>query len=56
MRSVTILNIVALILTGVWIIRGAILGLTNADLIYNYIYSGVVFTAFILTLLDRYDD
>ena len=52
-KYVIVLDIVATLLTGIWIIRGVVLGLSTADLIFNYIYSTVVFIALILTLLEE---
>lgn len=52
-QSVIVLDIVALLLTGVWIIRAVILGLTAVDLIYNYIYSIVVLFALLLSIVDN---
>jgi len=55
-KYVVVLDIVATLLTGIWIIRGVVIGLSTADLIFNYIYSIVVFIALILTLLEEKHD
>ncbi len=54
-RSVVVLDIVALLLTGVWIIFNVIRGITASDLLFNYLYSIVVLIAFIITLADKFN-
>ena len=54
-KIVVWLDIVALILTAIWILYNFTLGLSNSDLLFSYLYSSVVLTAFVLTLLDKGD-
>lgn len=53
-ESIIILDIIALLLTAIWILRSVIIGLTAADLIFNYIYSIVVFIGYSLTLIEKF--
>jgi len=52
-KSVIVLDIFALILTGLWIIYNIIRGLSNSDLAFSYLYSVVVLISFIITLADQ---
>ena len=51
-KSVVVLDMIALIITGVWILYNLLRGLSSSDLIFSYLYSSVVMLAFILTLLE----
>ena len=52
-KSVLVLDIIALLLTGTWIIFNALRGLSTSDLVFSYLYSIVVLIAFIITLIDQ---
>ncbi len=52
-KSIIVLDIVALLLSGIWMIHNTVKGLSASDLVFSYLYAFVVMVAFILTLLDQ---
>jgi len=50
--EVVVLDIIALLLTAVWVLLSIVKGLSTNELLFNYLYSGIVMLAFILTLAD----
>ncbi len=52
-KTIVALDIVALLLSAIWILFNVIRGISTADLIFSYLYSLVVMVAFILTLWDH---
>lgn len=52
-KTIVALDIVALLLSAVWIFFNVVRGISTTDLIFSYLYSLVVMVAFILTLWDQ---
>jgi hypothetical protein len=52
-KTVVTLDIIALLLSAVWILHNLVRGLSTSDLMFSYLYAVVVMVAFILTLVDK---
>lgn len=52
-KTIILLDLVALLLSGIWIVFNVVRGISTADLVFSYLYSLVVMVAFILTLQDQ---
>jgi len=51
-KTVIILDMVAMIMTALWLLYGILKGLSSSDLMFNFLNSTVVLMSYILTFLD----